>query len=371
MRELLGTIDSWSAEGVGAARAVVIRTYGSSPRREGATMLRSADGRLAGSVSGGCIEAATAEHMEEASRTGLERVVRFGVSDEDAWDVGLACGGTIDVLVQPAVPDAVLRALRETVHDRRAGRVIVTVLPEGSPGARLGASELGAAARPQLPLVVHEDGRLDGSLGDAGADETLAAAALAGLATGGSTVLELEGRLLFIETFAVRPRLVVIGAVAVAESLVRIAASLGYETAVIDARPAFATQERFPEVDQLLVGWPDEVADDIDLGRGDAVAVLSHDPKFDEPAIAEALRRGCRYVGAIGSRKTQRARRARLLERGLSEAQLDRLRGPIGLDLGGREPAETALAIMSEIVADRHEASGRPMRDLLAEPGPG
>jgi xanthine dehydrogenase accessory factor len=294
-------------------------------------------------------------------------VVRFGVSDEAAWDVGLACGGTIDVLVQPAVPDAVLRALHEIEHDRRAGRVIVTVLPAGSPEARLGASEVGTASQPKRPLVVYQDGRLVGSLGTASADEAVVEAALTALADRAATVVDLEDRQLFVETFAVRPRLVVIGAVAVAETLVRMAASLGYETAVIDGRPAFATRERFPEVDELLLGWPDEVADDIDLGPDDAVAVLSHDPKFDEPAIAEALHRECRYVGAIGSRKTQHARRARLLERGLSQAQLQRLRGPIGLDLGGREPAETALAIMSEIVADRHDASGRPMRDLLAE----
>ncbi|MGD8682912.1 MAG: XdhC family protein, partial [Chloroflexota bacterium] len=124
------------------------------------------------------------------------------------------------------------------------------------------------------------------------------------------------------------------------------------------------TRERFPQVDRLVIGWPDEVADELGLGPGDAVAVLSHDPKFDDPAITTALRRGCRYVGAIGSRVTQAARRERLQAAGLSEAQLDRLRGPIGLDLGGREPAETALAIMSEIVAARHEASGRPMTDL-------
>ncbi len=367
MRDLLRTIEAWRADGIGASRAVVIRTFGSSPRREGATMLRSDDGRIAGSVSGGCIEGATAERMEEAAAAGLQRVVRFGVSDQEAWDVGLACGGTIDVLVQPAIPGAVMRALRETEHDRTAGRVIVTVLPGGSPGGRIGASELGPATGPDTPLVVHEDGRLDGSLGGSTADASLLEQGLAALATGTSSVLELDGRQLFIEAYAVRPRLVVVGAVEVSATLVRIAASLGYETAVIDARPAFATRERFPDVDQLLVGWPDEVADQIDLGRGDAVAVLSHDPKFDEPAIAEALRRECRYVGAIGSRVTQRARRARLLERGLSEAQLDRLRGPIGLDLGGREPAETALAIMAEIVADRHGASGGRMRVSVAE----
>jgi xanthine dehydrogenase accessory factor len=146
--------------------------------------------------------------------------------------------------------------------------------------------------------------------------------------------------------------------------LARFARELGYGVVVVDGRAAFATRERFPDVDALVVGWPDEVAGQIDLGPGDAVAVLTHDPKFDEPAIVEALRRGCRYVGAIGSRKTQAARRSRLLAAGVEEADLDRLRGPIGLDLGGRAPAETALAIIGEIVAERHGGSGNPMRSV-------
>jgi len=160
-------------------------------------------------------------------------------------------------------------------------------------------------------------------------------------------------------------RLVVVGAVEVARFLVRFGRELGYETIVIDGRASFATTARFPDVDQLIVGWPDEVADQIGLGPRDAVAVLTHDVKFDEPAIVEALRRGCRYVGAVGSRKTQGDRRERLREAGLTDAQLDQLRGPVGLDLGGRAPAETALAIIAEVVAERRGGSGRPMRERV------
>jgi xanthine dehydrogenase accessory factor len=368
MRELLAQIDTWSAEGLSVARAVVIRTFGSSPRREGAAMLRTDDGRISGSVSGGCIEGATAERMKDASTSGLQRVVRFGVSDEDAWDVGLACGGTIDVLVQPSVPQAVLRASRETAQDRSAGQAVVTVLPPGSPDGFVGTSQAGpSAAVAEPPVVVFEDGHMDGSLGDPAADAELVEQAAAAIASGTSRVAEVGELQVFVEAFPVRPRLVVVGAVEVAASLVKLASDLGYETVVIDARPAFATRERFPSVDQLIEGWPDEVAEAIDLGRGDAVAVLSHDPKFDEPAITVALQRGCRYVGAIGSRKTQRARRERLSARGLSETQLARLHGPIGLDLGGRDPAETALAIMSEIVAARYAGSGRPMIEVVAD----
>jgi xanthine dehydrogenase accessory factor len=150
-------------------------------------------------------------------------------------------------------------------------------------------------------------------------------------------------------------------------SLVAFARELGWATVVVDGRAAFATPERFPTVDRLVVGWPDEVADEIGLGRNDAVAVLTHDVKFDEPAIIEALRRECRYVGAVGSRKTQADRRARLLAAGVAPDALARLRGPIGLDLGGRAPAETALAIIAEVVAERYGGSGRPMRDLAGE----
>jgi len=370
MRDLLPTIEAWQADGVDIARAVVVRTFGSSPLREGATMLLASDGRIAGSVSGGCVEGVTVEHMTAASASGLERVVRFGISDAQAWDVGLACGGSIDVLVSPRIPEAVLAAARAawaaSAADRSAGWAVVTRLADGSPGADSGASQLGPAAPPVPPLVVTRDGRLDGPLGSTEADSALVAEALATLERGVSATVELSGVAHFIEVFPVRPRLVMVGGVPVAMVLARLARELGYETVVIDGRAAFATRERFPDVDRLVLGWPDEVADEIGLGPADAVAVLSHDPKFDEPAIADALRRGCRYVGAIGSRRTQRARRERLQGQGLGKDELSRLRGPIGLDLGGREPAEVALAIMAEVVAARHGASGLPMREVAA-----
>jgi xanthine dehydrogenase accessory factor len=223
----------------------------------------------------------------------------------------------------------------------------------------------------EAPLVVHEDGRASGSLGDASLDAAAADAALAALARGVSTTRDVAGRQLFLEVYPSRLRLVVIGAVPVAMALTRLARELGYETVVIDGRASFATRERFPDVDRLLVAWPDDAADEIGLGPADAVAVLSHDPKFDDPAIEAALSRGCRYVGAIGSRKTQLARRVRLLERGVTAGQLERLRAPIGLDLGGFEPRETALSIMAEVVAARHGGSGLAMRSLgEGSPGP-
>jgi xanthine dehydrogenase accessory factor len=367
MKELLDTLSAWQAEGLATGRAVVVRTFGSAPRPEGAVLLYATDGRVAGSVSGGCVEGAAAEQIEQARTTGNARVIRYGISDEQAWDVGLACGGTIDVLVEPAVPAAAIAAARASIGAGGQGTVIVTPLPDDSPPADSGPHEPGEGAPPASPLIVHEDGRLEGTLGDAALDASLVEAALAALKRGQSRTIELGGRSLFIEAFPVRPRLVVVGAVEVARSLVRLAREVGFETLVIDGRASFATSERFPDVDQLVVGWPDEIADDIGLGPNDAVAVLTHDVKFDEPAIVEALRRGCRYVGAVGSRKTQADRRRRLRDAGVSDAALAELRGPVGLDLGGRQPAETALAILAEVVAERYGGSGRPMRDGAAD----
>lgn len=365
MREVLEALATWRRERVPVGRAVVIRTFGSAPRSEGAVLLAAADGRLAGSVSGGCVEGAVFEEIERARASGRSRVVRYGISDEAAWDVGLACGGTIDVLVEPNVDPAVEEAAARA--DRQAGgRVVVTPLPPDSPPPAFGPHEPGEGAPPAPKLLVREDGVVEGSLGSPEDDAALVAVAREALLRGTSRTVTIGGRQLFLEAFPVRPRLVVVGAVEIGRSLVKLARELGYETIVVDGRPAFATPERFPpgSVDRLIVGWPDEVADEIGLGPGDAVAVLTHDVKFDEPAIVEALRRGCRYVGAVGSRKTQADRRARLHEAGLGDAELDRLRGPIGLDLGGRNPAETALAIMAEIVAERYGGTGRPMREL-------
>ena len=362
MRELLDTLRTWQADGAEVGRAVVVRTFGSAPRPEGAVLLYAADGRIAGSVSGGCVEGAAAEEIDRARATGHSRVIRYGISDEEAWDVGLACGGTIDVLAEPAVPEAALAAAAGSLGAGGRGTAVVTPLPVDAPPAHFEEHTPGEGSPPQPPVLVHDDGRLEGTLGDAERDASLVEQAQEALRRGLSRTVELGGRSLFIEVFPVRPRLVVVGAVEVARSLVRLARELGYETVVVDGRASFATRERFPDVDRLVVGWPDDVADEIGLGANDAVAVLTHDVKFDEPAIVEALRRGCRYVGAVGSKKTQGDRRQRLLEAGVDAAQLDRLRGPVGLDLGGRQPAETALAILAEIVAERYGGTGQPLR---------
>ena len=367
MRDLLETLAAWHAEGVDAGRAVVVRTFGSAPRPEGAVLIVSADGRLMGSVSGGCVEGAAAEEIDGARRTGNARVIRYGISDEEAWDVGLACGGTIDVLVQPGVPEALAAAAADSLGPSGRSLAVATALPADAPPAAFGPHQPGSGAPPEPPIVVEADGRLrDGSTGDAATDAELGRAAATILEDGRSRTIEVAGRSYFVEAFPVRPRLVIVGAVEVARSLARYARELGYEIAVVDGRAAFATPARFPDADRIVVAWPDEAFAELAVGPNDVVAILSHDPKFDEPAIVEAIRRGCRYVGAVGSRKTQSDRRVRLAEAGLTADEIARLHGPIGLDLGGKDPAETALAIMAEIVAARRGGSGLPMRERLA-----
>ncbi|MBA2720859.1 MAG: XdhC family protein [Chloroflexi bacterium] len=359
MQELLETLAGWSAEGQPAGRAVVVRTFGSAPRPEGAVLIRADDGRIAGSVSGGCVEGAAAGEIERARADGHSRVIRYGISDEEAWDVGLACGGTIDVLIEPAVAAVAMAAARDR------GIAIATILPPDAPAAEFGRHEPGDGARSDPPIAIRADGTLEGSLGSAAHDATLVNTAREALLRGTSRTVEIGGRQVFIEAFPTKPRLVIVGAVEVARSLAVYAKELGYEIVVVDGRASFATPERFPpdRVDRLVVGWPDEVADEIGLGPDDAVAVLTHDVKFDEPAIVAALRRGCRYVGAVGSKKTQGDRRDRLRAAGVSDVELARLRGPVGLDLGGRNPAETALAIIAEVVAERYGGSGIPLHE--------
>jgi xanthine dehydrogenase accessory factor len=351
MRELLDIVDAWQATGRGFGRAVTICTFNSSPRDAGAVLLAADDGSIAGSVSGGCVEGAAADEVRRARRDGRARVIRYGISDEVAWDVGLACGGTIDVLVQPEVPPAVIEAAAAGDESQ----VLVTALPADAPGPDLAPHATGAGEPPAAPIVV-----TDADPSDAGLSPEVAAAARAALVDGASRTIAVEGDQWFIEAFAPPPRLVVVGAVHIAIPLVRYAHELGYRTVVIDRRATFATGERFGEADELLVEWPEGGFERIVLRPTDAVAILSHDPKLDEPAIVEALRRGCRYVGAIGSRKTQAERRERLLAGGVSADELARLHGPIGLDLGGRTPAEIALAIVAEVVAERRGGSRTP-----------
>lgn len=325
MRDLLEDYDRLSVLGP-VGRAVVTRVWGSAPRLAGATLLATADGRMAGSVSGGCVEGAVVEAIGEALRSGEPRLLSFTVSHERAWEVGLACGGSVDVFVEPEVRHEVLAAARGP------GGVVV-------PSVVGGAAPLGDADAELRRLIVGE-----------------AAAALEAETSRVVPIATPRGEVsVFLEVFP-RPRtLLVIGGGHLSEVLVRLARPLGYRTVVADPRSAFLTRERFPEADELLPLWPAEAFDAVGLDEATAVCVLSHDPKFDEPALALALRSSAGYIGAIGSRKTQAERRGKLLGAGFTEAEVARIHGPIGLDLGGRQPAEIALAILAEITRVRYE----------------
>jgi xanthine dehydrogenase accessory factor len=329
VRDLLADHERLSAAGA-VGRAVVTGTWGSSPRQPGAALLATAGGRMAGSVSGGCVEAAVVEAIGDAIRSGTFRLLTFHVTHERAWEVGLACGGSIEVLVEPTVRPDVLAAARGP------GGVVVPTVLEGA--APTGAPD---------PVLL----------------ETLASPsreALASLASRVVTVPADAGDVrVFLEVFPRQPTLLLIGAVHVAEMLVRLARPLGYRTVVADGRSGFLTRERFPDADRLICAWPEEAFREVGVDDATCVCILSHDPKFDEPALELALRSPAAYVGAIGSRQTQALRRERLEQAGFSPAEVARLHGPIGLDLGGREPAEIALAILAEITAVRHGVPGR------------
>jgi len=342
MRDLLQEYDTLMATGEPVGRAVVTSVWGSAPRPEGACMLATPSGRMAGSVSGGCVETAVAQEIQAAIARGTPRLVTFGVSDERAWEVGLACGGTIKVLVQPAVPSPVAAAARG-----KGGVVVATML--GPDGGTL----------PAQPAVIRENASIEHTGWPNWTLSLLQAPARTALRQETSRSIELAGpdgskAEVFLEVFPRQPRLVIFGGVHIAMALVPLAKTLGYYTVVADGRRAFLTRARFPEADELLVAWPEEAFRQTGLDASCYVCLLSHDPKFDEPAMALALRSPAAYIGAIGSKKTQAARRERLKSQGFTETDIARVHGPIGLDLGGRSPAETALAIMAQVTAVRY-----------------
>ena len=353
MRDVLPDIDRWREQGKPVALATVVQTWGSSPRTVGAKMAVTADGGMTGSVSGGCVEGAVFEEGTEALKTGRAKLVHFGVADETAWEVGLACGGSIDVFVQPLDAE-IYKAIRDALVTERP---LVSATVVKGPAALMGNG-----------IVIDEQAGIIGAIGS-GLDEPVIAAARAALAAGQSQHLpltaEAETAELFIEVMLPSPVLIAVGGVHMSVALTALAKTLGYRTVVVDPRKAFGNANRFPHVDQLIQEWPDDALKQTGLTRSTAIAMLTHDPKLDDPGLKIALPSPAFYVGALGSKGTQAKRRQRLLEEGITEEQMARLRGPIGLDLGGRTPEEVALAIMAEIVAARN---GRLSRESSRAP---
>ncbi|HEY2981273.1 MAG TPA: XdhC/CoxI family protein [Anaerolineales bacterium] len=340
MRDLLPDLDRWHGDHDSIALATVIQTWGSAPRRAGSMMALTLDGKISGSVSGGCVESAVVEAGIESLQSGQPRLLHFGVSDETAWEVGLACGGTIEVFVQPLAPDA-FRARRAALLDEVSAACATIV--------RSSAEILGRE------ILLREDGTLTGSVGPDW-DESVLRLARQALADGTTRRVPLDESVeVFVESILPPPTIVVVGGAHIAMALVTLAKTLGYRTIVIDPRKAWGNARRFPNVDQLIQAWPEEAFKQLPLTRSTAVVMLSHDPKLDDPALKITLPGPAFYVGALGSRSTQVKRRERLLEAGLSEAQVARLHAPIGLPIGAETPEEIALAIMAQVVEAAHQ----------------
>ncbi|WP_406498751.1 XdhC family protein [Streptomyces sp. NBC_00846] len=361
MLDIAEELNRWVEQGRDFAVATVVAVGGSAPRQPGAALAVDRDGTAIGSVSGGCVEGAVYELCEQALDDGSTVRERFGYSDEDAFAVGLTCGGVIDILVTP------VRA------DDPARTVFAAALAAAARGAAAAVARItdGPAELLGRPLLVHPDGSYEGGLGGhPELDRTAAADARAMLDAGrtGSVTIGADGSrcgqplTLLVESSVPPPRMIVFGAIDFASALVRAGKFLGYHVTLCDARPVFATKARFPEADELVVDWPHRYLAATDVDARTVLCVLTHDAKFDVPLLELALRLPVAYVGAMGSRRTHLERNDRLREVGLTELELARLHSPIGLDLGARTPEETALSIAAEIVADRRGGSGVPLK---------
>lgn len=354
----------WRAGGT-AGVATVVRTMRSAPRQPGAAMMVAPDGSVSGSVSGGCVEGAVYELATEVAGTGVPRLERYGISDDDAFAVGLTCGGIIDIFVEP-VSQATFPELGSVADDMHAHRsvAVATVIAHAE------------AQRVGRRIVITSDGTA-GSLGSARADAAVTDDARGLLALGRTGILEYgpdgqrrgEGMQVFVSTFAPRPRMLVFGAIDFAAAVARQGTFLGYRVTVCDARRVFATAARFPTADEVVVDWPHRYlaaqAQAGALDRRTVICVLTHDPKFDVPVLEIALRLDVGYVGAMGSRRTHDDRMRRLRAVGLNDAELARLSSPIGLDLGARTPEETAVSIAADIIARRWGGGGRPLAEIV------
>ena len=363
MRDVVEKLARWWSDDRPAALATVVGTYRSAPRQPGASMLVGPDGEAVGSVSGGCVEGAVYELGQQVRDDGRPVLQRYGVSDDDAFAVGLTCGGIIDLFVEKVDRETFpqLGDVAEAIAKEQPVAVATVV---SGPPQRLGAR-----------LVVWPD-RVDGTTGSARLDDALRDDVRGLLDAGRNATLHYgvdgqrrgEGLDVFVESFAPPPRMIVFGAIDFAAAVAKIGSFLGFRVTVCDARPVFATASRFPGAHEVVVEWPHRyLAAEAEAGRIDgrtALCVLTHDPKFDVPLLEVALRLPeVAYIGAMGSRRTHDDRRARLLERGITAAELARMSSPIGLDLGARTPEETAVSIAAELIATHWGGAGVRLAD--------
>ncbi|MBT2899273.1 XdhC family protein [Streptomyces sp. McG3] len=360
MLDIAAELHRWMAEGREFAVGTVVSVGGSAPRGPGAALAVDSEGTAIGSVSGGCVEGAVYELCAQSLQDGSTVREQFGYSDEDAFAVGLTCGGVIDIMVTPVRADSPERAvlgaaLSAVVSGAGAALARVVSGPDGFLGRALlvradGTGEGGLGGRPELDRTAAAEAS---ALLDAGRTGTVTLAEDGTHCPGGLTLL--------VESSVPPPRMIVFGAVDFAAALVRAGKFLGHHVTVCDARPVFATRARFPEADEVVVDWPHRYLRRTPTDGRTVLCVLTHEARFDVPLLTEALRMPSAFVGAMGSRRTHEDRRRRLREAGLSDRELDRLRSPIGLDLGARTPEETALSIAAEIVAARRGGTGLPL----------
>ncbi|MEU0621331.1 XdhC family protein [Streptomyces rubiginosohelvolus] len=362
MRDILPDLRARCADGVPLALATVVAVHGSAPRDPGAVMAVDAAGTVVGSVSGGCVEGDLYEVAREVLAGAGPRVVAYGISDDEAFGVGLTCGGTIEVLVRryaSAAELADLGALLDLIADDR---------PVAEATVLSGAAETGA----RLVVRPSDAGPTTGTLGSEGLDAAVTDDARGLLAQGHTTIQwygahgqrRMQEVAVFIRTYAPPPRMLVFGAIDHAAATARIGSFLGYRVTVCDARPAFATRERFPTADEVVRAWPHTYLESTEVDARTVICVLTHDPKFDVPLLLAALRTPAAYIGVMGSRRTHHDRLARLREAGADEAALARLASPVGLDLGARTPEETAVSIAAEVIQHRWGGTGRPLGEL-------
>jgi xanthine dehydrogenase accessory factor len=344
MAELFDHIDQLRRAPGQVAVATLISTRGTTPRKEGAKMLVGEGGAVLGSVTiGGCVDAQVIEESAQVLESRRPRLLELNLGDEEAWEIGLTCGGTIEVLVEPLALDFYERV---RTHAARGGHgAIVTRLDEGDPGK----------------LLVLDDGTVEGTLGDKFLDQRFTAEARDAMARGSARTAFLEGVRAFVEVMAPASLLLVVGASHVAMPLTELAKVLGYRTVVLDGRPRFATSERFPHVDELRVGIPSELIREYPLTTSAALVLVAHDYKYDLPVLRHALATPVPYIGMLGSRRRGATILKFLAEDGVSEADLARIRVPIGLDLGARTAPEIALAVLAEIQVVKAGGTGQPL----------
>lgn len=351
MRDILSDLDRWYTEGQQMALATVVQTWGSAPRRAGSRMVITSAGQFSGSVSGGCVENAVIEAALDSIKTDRAQLLHFGVADETAWEVGLACGGSIDIFVKP-LDTNFFPSLRSAWMEETQS-VHVTVI-------RGSEHILGRE------MLVPEDGTVTGTIGNHRQKRALELASEVFLRGKSQRILCDEETELFLELIAPPPMLVAVGGVHITVALMSMAKTLGYRTVVIDPRSVWGNEERFPDVDQLIQAWPRKAFQQLKLTRSTAVVMLTHDAKLDDPALKIVLDSPAFYVGALGSKGTNAKRRERLLDDGITEEQLSRLHAPIGLDIGAETPEEIALAILSEVV-ETHRKRNQKSADYAAE----